>query len=225
MSEQIKAFIWSIFIHILIIIGVSHFIFASNKVIFIDFIIEKNSCLDRQSEVIIRKRQEKIIKKKTVHLEKKGEEKQKLFQTSLVTPLVFDEQVVIESPKIENEPSHTTESSEIQNNSENSVTKADTGSIEQERIKYFKEHFAYIKDIIMKNLSYPLVARRMGLIGRVVVSFVIFENGSVEDIRIKQGSGFDILDKKAVETIKKVAPFPKPPMKAEIILPIVYELN
>ncbi|MDA8388593.1 MAG: energy transducer TonB [Nitrospiraceae bacterium] len=90
---------------------------------------------------------------------------------------------------------------------------------------YIRENFAYIRDIIMKNLSYPRIAREMGLSGRVVVSFIVRRNGDVEDIRILEGSGCAILDKRAVETIKKVCPLPRPPAKAQLKVPIIYRLE
>ncbi|MFH1859861.1 MAG: energy transducer TonB [bacterium] len=231
MRMQVKAFAVSISVHMLIamtIIGVSYsmsFISARDKVISLDFSIEKISCQDRQPEVISKKRQEKTSKEKTAPIAQKTEEAQKPPQDLPVTPSVSEEQAALEAPKIEEKPSHT-QPSETQHESVSHITEVDnTNTTEEARVKYVKEHFAYIKDIIMKNLSYPLIARRMGLTGKVVVSFVIYENGHVGDIQIKQVSGVAILDKNAVETIKKAAPFPKPPVKAEMIIPIVYELK
>ncbi len=98
-------------------------------------------------------------------------------------------------------------------------------SSEQLRQRYLREHFSYIRDIVMKNLSYPLMARRMGWSGRVTLYFVVNEDGSVRDIKVIEGSGFEILDKNAMETIKRVSPFPRPPVSAEVIIPVVYRLN
>ncbi|HBH62697.1 MAG TPA: hypothetical protein DDX85_13370 [Nitrospiraceae bacterium] len=88
-----------------------------------------------------------------------------------------------------------------------------------------REHFTYIRDRIMNNISYPQTARKMGWSGKVTISFVICENGDAEDIKIIQSSGFGILDRSAVETVKKVLPFPEPPLRAEIVIPVVYRLN
>ena len=60
---------------------------------------------------------------------------------------------------------------------------------------------------------------------RVLISFVICRDGSVKDIRIVKSSGFKALDKKAVEVIQKTAPFPRPPVSAELIIPITYKLS
>lgn len=98
-------------------------------------------------------------------------------------------------------------------------------SIEKAKMGYLKKHFAYIRDMIMKNISYPHMARKMGWEGKVVISFVVEESGRVEDIRVIESSGIGLLDKNAVQTIIKASPFPKPPIKAALIIPVVYKLN
>lgn len=90
---------------------------------------------------------------------------------------------------------------------------------------YFKEHFAFIRDLVLKNLSYPSVARRMGWTGHLTVSFVISEGGSAENIRIVRSSGYKVLDENAMSTIKSLQPFPNPPVKAEIVIPIEYKIE
>jgi protein TonB len=98
-------------------------------------------------------------------------------------------------------------------------------SREQLRNGYLKELFAYIKDIIQRNISYPSRARRMGWTGRVVVSFVINENGCASDEKVLVSSGFEVLDSNVIATIKAVSPFPRPPVKAELHVPIIYRLE
>ena len=91
--------------------------------------------------------------------------------------------------------------------------------------RYLKEHFNYIKDSVQKEISYPRIARKMGWQGRVLISFVVCRDGSVRDIRIVESSGFNALDKNAVEVIQKNAPFPIPPVSAELIIPVIYKLS
>lgn len=91
--------------------------------------------------------------------------------------------------------------------------------------RYLQAHFSYIRDLILKNLTYPPVARKLGWQGNVKVSFVIKEDGKVEQLRIAKSSGYEILDRKVVETIREVQPFPKPPVRAEIVIPVVYALK
>lgn len=92
------------------------------------------------------------------------------------------------------------------------------------RNKYLSEHFAYIKDIIQENIVYPTRAQRMGWQGKVIVDFIILENGNAANIKIAMSSGFEVLDSNVIETVKAVAPFPKPPIKAELRVPIIYRL-
>jgi len=96
---------------------------------------------------------------------------------------------------------------------------------EQLKGRYLKENFTYIRDLIQKNLAYPARARKMGWTGKVVVSFTVLEDGHVADERIIAGSGHDLLDDIVIETIRNVEPFPKPPVKAELRIPIYYRLE
>jgi len=91
--------------------------------------------------------------------------------------------------------------------------------------KYRAENFAYIKKIIEKNLDYPSRAQRMGWTGNCVISFVVQVNGHVTDIRILKSTGYGILDDNVIETIKKTEPFPRPPIKAELKIPISYQIE
>jgi protein TonB len=91
--------------------------------------------------------------------------------------------------------------------------------------KYLKNNYAYIRDRILRNVSYPNKARRMGWQGKVALSFIITASGYVRDFKVIQSSGFKILDNDAIETVKKTAPFPKPINEANIAISIVYRLE
>ena len=91
--------------------------------------------------------------------------------------------------------------------------------------RYLKEHFQYVNETVQGQISYPRIARKMGWQGKVLISFVICRDGSVKDIRIVESSGFNALDKNAVEAIRKGAPFPRPPVAAELIIPVIYKLS
>ena len=85
--------------------------------------------------------------------------------------------------------------------------------------------FSYVRQRILKNLQFPANARRMGLSGKIVVSFVLKENGQVEGVTVVSSSGHEILDKAVVATIHRVAPFPRPPVSAQLMLRIVFHLR
>jgi len=91
--------------------------------------------------------------------------------------------------------------------------------------EYFKEQFNYIRSIVLQHIHYPEEAQNRGMEGKVLISFVIMEDGNVKDLKVLTSSGYALLDKNAMETVKKSAPFPKPPANAELQLPITYVLE
>ncbi|MDP2168367.1 MAG: energy transducer TonB [Thermodesulfovibrionales bacterium] len=101
----------------------------------------------------------------------------------------------------------------------------DGASAGYSRSSYLKENFSYIRDTIQKKITYPAIARQMGLEGSVVVSFIVRSDGSAKDITIKESSGIEILDRSAVEAVKKASPFPMPLLEAQLIIPIKYKLR
>ena len=99
------------------------------------------------------------------------------------------------------------------------------GDVDGEKKEYLARNFGYIRDLIVKNLKYPYAARRMGWKGSVTVAFVILENGTVEAVRVIKSSGYDLLDQSALKTVQTLRPFPKPPSRAEVIVPIAFRLE
>jgi len=93
------------------------------------------------------------------------------------------------------------------------------------KIRYLKENFSYIRDMIQKKVVYPKIARQNGWQGKVTVSFIIFSDGFAKDITIIKTSGVEVLDSSAAVAVKDASPFPKPPCEAQIIIPLVYKLN
>ena len=85
--------------------------------------------------------------------------------------------------------------------------------------------FAWIRDAIQHAIAYPATARRMGWEGKVVVSFQLLPDGSVRDVRVVQGSGHAALDRGAIDAVRNASPFPRSPVEAEIITPVVYRLT
>lgn len=65
-----------------------------------------------------------------------------------------------------------------------------------------------IKQKIEENKRYPLLARNKGIEGDVWVKFEILKNGKVKNIKVVKSSHHQILDKAAIESIKKANPFP-----------------
>lgn len=100
-------------------------------------------------------------------------------------------------------------------------------SVATERLQqlYTKEHFSYIKRIIAGKIQYPRAARLGHQQGTVLVAFTISKDGTVSELKIATSSGFDLLDKNALEAVNKAAPFPRPPVAAQLRVPIAYSLS
>ena len=85
--------------------------------------------------------------------------------------------------------------------------------------------FARVRHAIQNAIAYPATARRMGWEGKVVVAFHLLPDGSVRDVRVVQGSGHASLDRGAIEAVRNASPFPRSPVEAEVITPVVYRLT
>jgi TonB family protein len=91
--------------------------------------------------------------------------------------------------------------------------------------QYLQRNYNYIRKHIMAKLIYPSQAKKKGWQGKVIASFIIDAVGQVESIYIISSSGHDLLDTNVRKTILKAAPFPKPPGRVKVILPVVYDLK
>ncbi len=101
-----------------------------------------------------------------------------------------------------------------------------TSSEEEQKQLYLKEKLSVISQIIQKNISYPPIARRMGWEGRVVLSIKLCTDGTVKEIRVLESSGYEVLDRNAVDTVRRVAGlFPKPPVEVVVKVPVNYKLE
>ncbi len=90
---------------------------------------------------------------------------------------------------------------------------------------YRKLNLSKIRKLVQESLSYPYVARRMGWEGKVSVEVVLTPEGCKE-VSLKKVTGYKILDRNALETVKKLCgKFPKPEREVVLLIPIVYRLN
>lgn len=91
--------------------------------------------------------------------------------------------------------------------------------------QYLRTNYDYIREIVMKNLSFPASARKRRLSGRIEVSFIVGKDGRVEDIHLDSSSGHALLDMNVASAVRRSAPFPAPQQRARISLPIVFRLK
>lgn len=76
---------------------------------------------------------------------------------------------------------------------------------------------------------YPEIARRRGYEGQVRLEVEVLSDGTVGWVRVKSSSGYEVLDKSALETVKgwKFIParFGGVAVKSTVIIPITFKLK
>lgn len=87
------------------------------------------------------------------------------------------------------------------------------------------ENYSYIRDAIMKNIKYPDRARRLGIEGKVMLSFTVLENGMIREVRVIDSSGYRILDESAKDAAAETRIARKMPHRIVVRLPIAYRLQ
>lgn len=245
MNDQTRAFLISFLLHslmiFLVLIG-STFLGQYKKAMILDFDLSKPLSSSKEVESST-----PLIKTKSVDAAArqifKEEEPRRLPEevTKIsANPEIVPTVKVPETPEMKNRPMESggaDRTAAAKESSfgitggvkEKSVTNSGTGSSdnakEAARVKYLNENFAYIRDKILRNVSYPDPARRRGWQGKIVLSFVIGANGSVKDFKIIKSTGYAMLDNSAIDTVKDTAPFPRPPGEAQLVIPIVYRLE
>jgi protein TonB len=92
--------------------------------------------------------------------------------------------------------------------------------------EFLRSNLEVISGIIKQNMNYPMLARRLGMEGKVVISFLLTKDGYIRYIKVEESSGYKILDDNAINTVKKIEKLiPKPPVDVKIRLPIIYKLE
>jgi len=91
---------------------------------------------------------------------------------------------------------------------------------------FLRERLSVISNIVQRHINYPPIARRMGWEGKVLVSFVLEPNGDIRDLKVLKSSGHEVLDKEALDAIRRsYRDFPKPPVSVVVKLPINFKLE
>lgn len=98
----------------------------------------------------------------------------------------------------------------------------------QKKQQAFKKmNFEIIRDMVLSNLNYPTIAKKMGWQGVVKVKMIIDSNGKLIHYKIINSSDRKQLDNAALEAIASIADIilPKPKTKITLILPINFRLQ
>lgn len=91
---------------------------------------------------------------------------------------------------------------------------------------YLKELIRYLNQQARERDLYPPIAKRLKIEGEVIVRVTINEDGTIEEnsISIIEASGYNILDRGAIDILKKLQPYKKPPKKITVEIPIVFQI-
>jgi periplasmic protein TonB len=240
MKYQLQGFWFSLLIHsalLFVTLTMSHSIISFSKPIVIDFTIE-DSVINRSIETSL-VRKERIVKVREARPvpPKPVIERQESIPQKEAPPVVTAAEAVTEKQApvvarpaaVDSRPAADSSSS----GSDLEKTEGKTTSAygpqhyspgEMKQI-YLKEHFTYIRNLVQKKLSYPKIARDMRWEGKVIIAFVVCMDGCAKDVVVKESSGIELLDRNAVLAVRNASPFPKPPIEAQLMIPINYFLN
>jgi protein TonB len=91
---------------------------------------------------------------------------------------------------------------------------------------YLKELIRYLNQQARERDLYPPIAKRLKIEGQVIVRVTINEDGTIDEnsIKIVDSSGYNVLDKGAIEILKKLQPYKKPPKRITVEIPIVFQI-
>jgi len=91
---------------------------------------------------------------------------------------------------------------------------------------------SYIRGLsaaVAKQKRYPRLAQQRGWQGEVILHVVVDASGRLLDVSVERSSGFEALDREALEMVRRAAPFPfANGMKKEDVsmsLPVVFRLE
>lgn len=100
---------------------------------------------------------------------------------------------------------------------------------EKELENFRKNYLQLIRSRIEANKQYPLIARRQHWEGKVGLRFTVNKDSKVEEIKLISSSGYQLLDKAAINSVVNASPFPPPPdpslLPLHLELTIVFELR
>lgn len=78
--------------------------------------------------------------------------------------------------------------------------------------------------------TYPVLARKIGLEGRLMIEITVSRAGEVLSVKIRESSGHEMLDQNALATVRELGQLPPPPRELSwaqktFVLPVRYKLQ
>jgi|GEM_PF-937214 len=109
------------------------------------------------------------------------------------------------------------------------VTKKESQQISAASLEkeFVATNFEIIRALILENLKYPYMAKRMNQTGIVKLMLVINPHGKLINVSLEDSSGHKLLDKSALKAANYLAEMtlPVPKATSRIILPVTFALN
>lgn len=107
---------------------------------------------------------------------------------------------------------------------------ANTSNVYAEPVTDVRGLMAHIHTLIKHNANYPILAKRRGWEGEVLVGFRINSTGKIDNVRVALGSGYPILDSAAMNALRSVGKIADaahwlPRGELELELALVYRLT
>ena len=84
---------------------------------------------------------------------------------------------------------------------------------------------AQIRHHLQKNLIYPSAAQEQNIEGRVLMCFLLSESGLPSQIQIKERSGQPLLDRAAIQTVRRLRLPMNLGRSVEVTIPIQFALK
>ena len=151
----------------------------------------------------------------------KKEQAQEVVQEQLSEPEVIEEvQEVVQEEIVEQVEAIETAAAEPLE----TTPMPSAATLEEE---FVKTNFEIIRDMVLANLKYPNMAKRMGQTGIVELILVIDTSGKLLDVMLQKSSGYKLLDKSAMQAATRLsqAILPNPQAVSRVVLPVAFALN
>jgi len=166
----------------------------------------------------------KVVQKETVLpvQEPIVEEKVSVEPVEEIVQQELEEQILEEQKKLEQELQEQLAAREQQKREQEAQELAQ--SLHEE---FVKTNFEIIRDMVLSNLNYPRIAKRMGFEGVVEIMLVIDTSGKLLEVVLQNSSGHEILDKSALKAANSLASkvLPNPKNISKISLPVYFALR
>lgn len=167
-------------------------------------VVRKRVVSVKKTQTLKKTTKKKIQKVEKIHKTKKVQSMAKPFQKSLEA--IAPQQA---SHKVCNKP----------------VKKSPAKKAPSQRETYLQNHLQEIARLIQEHLYYPRRARKRGLEGEVLVTFLLSKNAQISSLKVLR-SPSTVLTRAAIKSIEDVAPLlPKPEESLRLTIPIQYKLN